>query len=296
VKLISLLLRTLLSTRFFLVYITASKKYTKFARHILLCSALKPDTEPYEHIHPDRSDSPSIASSHTVTMSQPNNTQAGTNHDWDKCWEVMDRPGPDLPKTALPAHDLSDKIGFQKAFLAAGYTLDESIVSIVVGSATLKAWFAVIFPDMRRRSASAKKFIAPSWASIWNLAKTQMATWNKNFCYHGHPETQWELHEPSSVGELYALAMFVIYRNVLDNPEKDGNHVDALKWRKGYDEDEGKFFLLYKFLSFMGSYCTGDGVIQFDRPIGYGYLKVRAWKESRGGRMHTAVQQFLTGE
>ena len=63
------------------------------------------------------------------------------------------------------------------------------------------------------------------------------------------------------MGELYALAMFVIYRNVLDNPEKNGKRVDGLKWWKGYDEDEWKFFVLYKFLSFMGSHCTGDGVI-----------------------------------
>lgn len=71
------------------------------------------------------------------------------------------------------------------------------------------------------------------------------------------------------MGELYALAMFAIYRNVLDNPEIDGKCVAGLKWCKGYEEDEGRIFLLYKFLSFMGSYCTGDGVIRFDRPVGY---------------------------
>jgi hypothetical protein len=163
-----------------------------------------------------------------------------------------------------------------------------------MGSATLKAWFALVFPHLRWRSASAKGLITPSWGPLWELIKKQKATWSESFGSNGDPGTQWELHEPLSLGEFYALAMFTIYRNVLDNPEKDDKCMAGLKWCKDYNEDEEKFLVLHSFLSFLGPHCTGEGVIQFDRPAKSATLQV--WKESRGGKMHAAVRQFLTGE
>jgi hypothetical protein len=236
--------------------------------------------------------------SHADDMSQPNNAQDGAKNRKNTLssgWFLSKRP--DLPKIALPGPNYSEKAGFQKVFLATHDTLHDSIFAIVMGSATIKAWFAMISPELKRTSTSAKGLVGPLYGPIWELIKKQKATWSENFGRDGYPATQWELHEPSSLGELYALAMFAIYRNVLDNPEKDDEGVAGLKWCKYYDEDEEQFFLLYRFLLFMGPYCTGAGAIRFDRPPVYaGSRAMWTWNKTRGATMHAAVRQFLTGE
>ena len=199
-----------------------------------------------------------------------------------------------MPKTAMPGPIHSEKVGFQKVFLATHHTLNDSIFAIVMGSATIKAWFALIFPHMRQRSAPDKGLIGPSYKPIWELIKKHKAAWSEHFGTNGQPATHWELHEPSSLGEFHALAMFAIYRNVLENPEKDDEGVAGLKWSKHVDGDEEKFFFLWRFLLFLRLHCAGEGAIQFDRP--FGLLAVRKWNESRGAKMHTAVRQFLVGE
>jgi hypothetical protein len=188
--------------------------------------------------------------------------------------------------------------GFEQALLVTRGKLHEVIASIVADSATMKAWFALMLPHLRRKSTRTP--ITPLWGPLWHLIRKQKATWDEQYGANHQLGIQWELREPSSVGELHALAMFVLYREVQDNPGKDINRVTGLKWSKHYQGDEEKFFLLYQFLTFMQSYCAGNGHgagssdLHFRRPTDVKELP--AWKKSQGGRMHAAVQHFLVGE
>jgi len=222
-------------------------------------------------------------------MSQPNDAQAAGPCHAPKGWTLLNRRH--LPKTFIPYRD---QTGFEQALLVRHDTLQETIASVVIGSATMKAWFALMFPQMRQRDACVKTAIAPTWEAVWGLISKQKATWNDRYDTNVHHHTtHWELHEPSSVGELYALAMFVLYRKVQDNPEKDDIRVAGLKWHKYYREDEEKYHLLFLLLIFMRSFCAVVRGFQFRRPTSV--VNLSSWEYSRGGRMQIAVQRFLHG-
>ena len=191
---------------------------------------------------------------------------------------------PDLPVIAVP---FDSKEGFENAFLVTGNTLQDLIETLVSGSATLKAWFALKLPHVGPKGESAKRSMAPQWGPIWALITKQQTIWSSQYSTNA---TRWELHEPSSVGELYALAMMVLYRKTEKNPYKNDAHNTKLKWHKFYNTSLRRYFLLYNFLVFLDSYCTGEGAIQFDRPTKDERLP--AWNRTRGSRMNSAAQKF----
>lgn len=264
--------------------------YQSHTTYLLVLSLRTLDTESHVYSFRDSNQKTLLR----TAMPKPSDTPVSTdNHEENRPRGCVLVDCPAFPKTAVP-EQLSEQVGFQEALLAPHDTFHDIIVSVVVDSATIKAWFALILPHKTRRGASAKRTITPRWGQTWELIRNGKAKWNEQYATNGQPATQWELHEPSSVGELYALAMFVLYRKVHDNPEKDEKRVAGLKWCRNYDEDEGKFFLLYNFLIFLGNYCIGSGEIQFRRPTDKS--NIRAWIVSRGGKMHAAVQEFLAGE
>lgn len=225
------------------------------------------------------------------TPSGPKKTGHNRNDDRSPPNHCVLQSRPDLPKVAVPS---DSKKGFENAFLVTTNTLQDLVETLVNGSATLKAWFALKLRHVGVKGQSAKRFIAPQWGPIWALVKQQEAAWNIQYIGSDHSPRLWGLHEPSSVGELYALAMFVLYHKTQFNPGEDERRLIRLKWHGYYCCDMRKFFLLYEFLVFLDFYCIGEGAIQIDRPIKN--EKLPAWNNSRGGRMHSAAQNLQISE
>jgi hypothetical protein len=169
-------------------------------------------------------------------------------------------------------------------------------VSLITGSATLTALFATeTSPAIDPRCGDAVNFETPQWWRIWKVLKPRIETFDQHYGMHGRTVAQWEFFQPTSVVVLYALATYVLYRKVLDNPDKDDVRVPWLKWHKCYQEDEWKFYLLYNFLTSLEYYCSeGADAIDFDRPTEA--EKSPTWDASPGGRLFSAAQQFQRGK
>jgi hypothetical protein len=205
----------------------------------------------------------------------------------DRCF-LQDRP--ELPRIEVP---YDSKEGFENALLVTNNTMQDLIENIVNSSATLKAWFALKLPYVGQSGESVKKSIVPQWGPVWTLIKKQKGTWDGLYVENAQSARRWEIRKPTSVGELYAHAMFVLYRKTQNNKEHDDTRQVRLKWHKYYHSDERKFFLLYNLLVFLDSYCTGQSgtsAIKFERPIKD--EKLAAWSKTRGSRIHSAAQRF----
>jgi hypothetical protein len=199
---------------------------------------------------------------------------------------------PDFPRIEVP---YDSKEGFENALLVTTNTMQDLTETLVEGSATLKDWFTLKFPHVGKSGEPAKRSIVPQWGPIWTLIKKRKATWNELYTANAESDKRWEIREPTSVGELYAHTMFVLYCKTQNNPEKDDTRLIRLKWHKYYHGDERKFFLLYNFLVFLDIYCTGNSsAIRFERPIKE--ERLAGWNKTRGSRIHSAAQQFQTSK
>jgi hypothetical protein len=230
-----------------------------------------------------------------TTMAGPNDpNKAGRNHNGDHFpHHCVLQNRPDFPNIAVP-YESKEKEGFENALLVTSNTMQDLIETLVNGSARLKAWFALKLPHVGPNGETAKKSIAPQWGPVWAMIQKQKSSWNSRYDPKDQSGMHWEVSTPSSVGELYAIAMFVLYRKTRHNREANERRMTRLKWHAYYDDDKKKFFLLYNFLAFLDFYCTGPGAIQFDRPTKD--EKLPTWNNSRGSRMHSAVRQFQTSE
>lgn len=187
--------------------------------------------------------------------------------------------GSGLPQIAIPGNKRND---IERAFLISVNKIQDVIVSLVVSSPTLQAWSAMRLPRAGMRDNAVPMSTTPQWGPIWDLIRKEKAIWNQQYTTKDdRPTTQWELHKPSSVGELYACAMFVLYHCVQDNPRKDGKRIAGLKRHRYYHDEEGKYLLLYNFLTYMG------------RDVLFSDRRVTA---PASGSMKSAIRQFQRGE
>jgi hypothetical protein len=198
---------------------------------------------------------------------------------------------PDSPEVAVPP---CSRVGMEDAFLVQQWALPQVIGSLTIRSTTLKAWFALKLQNVGENGKILKRSIPPQWGPTWALIKKQKASWDQQYATIGSSGHPWELHEPSSVGELYAAAMFVLYKQVQNASDMDDQRVTNLKWRNYYNVDEHRFFLLYRFLAFLEWYCFGAGSVRVDPPTQDAQLL--SWNNSPGGVMHAAIRQFQKGE
>ena len=155
---------------------------------------------------------------------------------------------PRLPEIAVPCNT---KGGFEDTYLATRNTLHNTIACIVIGSPILKAWFVLRLPHAGLSGENAQRYITLQWGPLWKLMQEQGVAWDRKYIVnHDKYKAQWELHKLSSEGELYALAMFVLFRKASKPPRKDDKRKDWLEWHRYYHDEERKFFLLCNFLIF----------------------------------------------
>ena len=204
---------------------------------------------------------------------------------------LFKRDSPDLPDVGVPP---CSRIGMESAFLVQSWALPQVIGSLTLRSTTLKAWFASKLQNVGEEGEILKQCISPKWGATWALIKEPKASWDQQYGTSGSSETLWEVHEPSSVGELYALAMFVLYKQVQNDSGLDHRRLPNLKWPDYYNVEERRFFLLYRFLEFLELYCFGAGAVRVDPPTDDS--KLLSWKNSPGGEMHAAIRKFQKGE
>jgi hypothetical protein len=202
---------------------------------------------------------------------------------------------PDCPTVAVPHHIPA---GLEHALLVTPNALSEVMFSLVNNSVTLKAWFALQLSHVKQAGQYHGRVFEPQWWRVWELIRVHKSAWIQEYDTQEQSKTQWELHQPSSVGELYALALFVLYRKVQSNPGKDDERVVGLKWHKYYHEDEGRYFLLHDLLGSLDYHCTLCSTRESETQsrCRTEFEKSLAWQKSHAKRMHSAVLQFQIGE
>lgn len=200
------------------------------------------------------------------------------------------KPGKGLPQVSVP----KNKEHFEHAFLIEKNRLERIVTPIILDSVTLVAWFTLKLPQVRQTVSGSSNL--PQWNQVWTVIEEQKAMLEEQYDSNeseGSLATQWELKPPVTLNELYAYAMYVLFRKASEDPGED----EGLKWHKYYYEDEGKFYLIYQFLNFLSKYSTGLGAMQFDRPSESTHQSAHArWPTTGGGKIRTAADKFFSSE
>jgi hypothetical protein len=127
-----------------------------------------------------------------TTMAGPSDpNKASQNRDGDcspRHCVLQNRP--DFPNIAVPCES-KGKEDFENALLVTNNTMQDLVETLVNGSATLKAWFALKLPYVGQRGESAKRSIVPQWGPIWALIMKQRGTWKERYIANGHSAMRW---------------------------------------------------------------------------------------------------------
>lgn len=166
----------------------------------------------------------------------------------------------------------------------------EILSEITSRSATLKAWFAFRLKTRGNMTLGAK---VPQWRLVWDILQRKGAAWTAQYKRGGFQGLQWELQEPTSKIDLWAYTLCVLYCNVHDDPDLN-EEVGALEWHKYYYEAEGKYFLLYSLMKCCNLVLNPGYQNTIFRPTNA--RSVVYWRETCGGRIGIAAEEFMDGE
>jgi hypothetical protein len=90
--------------------------------------------------------------------------------------------------------------------------------------------------------------------------------------------------------------LIVLHCHITANSElvSEGTPRRGFKWHQYYYEDEGKYFLLYRFVSYVNTMISPSQNMSIHKPTDPN--KLRSWVVTQGCQMHTAAQGYMKGE
>ena len=182
---------------------------------------------------------------------------------------------------------------FEYVLLIENKTFKEVFAEVIIGSATLKAWFAFRLKIEAPRGSHVK---LSRWSTVWSAITANFDQWSMQYPVgHQFPATQWELQMPQDIPEMHAMSLFMLYRAVAPNEAGNRLHGISPKWHPYYYEDEGKFFLLHRLLCFLNSQTSGTRSMTIFGRLRNNTGYTQEWLESAGGRIALACQKFMEG-
>lgn len=207
-----------------------------------------------------------------------------------------------LPQVAT-GHE--GKASYEAAFLVDtdGHDLYKTFAATVGSFATLKAWFAY-----RIRTQAIKDGLSeqnalldlptklPDWQTVWNLIQEKGVVWTEQYRTQGPQINPWEVHPSLSALDLFAHVLIVLASHIKKNAqlESEGKMCRGFKWHQYYYEDEGKYFLLYRFMSYLNTIISPNRTMCIYRPTDAD--KSTLWLGTCGWKIHLAAQSYLRGE
>lgn len=185
------------------------------------------------------------------------------------------------------------KAPFERSLLIASRDFDQLIATTVCQSGTLKAWFAY---RVSTRHPGEKKLKSAHFAPVWAMIQESAADWAEQYDRCSDRAEMWELGQPTSILELQARVLYVLYRQVQDNPDGDLQRGLWLKWHPYYYEDVGKYLVLHRFLQYLVKH-TGEGRSMdiYRRPsLGVQeHMRRAPFEETYGYQVHQMSQMFI---
>jgi hypothetical protein len=207
---------------------------------------------------------------------------------------------PDHPQVATGNEG---KASYEAAFLVETDELYEAFSATVLSCATLKAWFAyrlraqAIRDGLTQQNAMLDlQLKLPAWQAVWSLVEEKGAVWTEQYKKRGPEINPWELQSPwspISVLDLFAHVLVVLAFSITANSDAAQTPASGLRWHQYYYEDEGKFFLLYRFMAYLNTIITSGRAMSIYEPSDLS--KRRSWVGSYGYRIHKAAKSYMKG-
>lgn len=207
-----------------------------------------------------------------------------------------------LPQVAT-GHE--GKGSYEAAFLVKSkeYDLYEILAATVGVLATLKAWFAYKLRTRAIKDGFLEQnalldlpMRMPDWQTVWNLLQEKGPVWTEQYHKRGPRANPWEVEPSLSALDLFAHVLIVLTLHIDTNMELDseGTRCHGFKWHQYYYEDEGKYFLLYNFMSHLNTISSPKGRTSIYKPTEPN--KLGAWMMTDGYHIHTAAKDYMKGE
>lgn len=197
------------------------------------------------------------------------------------------------------------KGSYEAAFLVDtdNYDLYGTFAATVGVFETLKAWFAY-----RLRVQAIKNGLVeqktlldlptklPDWQTVWNLIQAKGPVWTEQYKQRALQQNPWEVQSSLSALDLFAHVLVVLQWHITANVElvSEGTPCRGFKWHQYYYEDEGKYFLLYCFMSYLNTIMSPNRAMCIYRPTDPD--KLASWMRTCGFSIHLAAQNYLKSE
>lgn len=207
--------------------------------------------------------------------------------------------GSRLPQVATGNED---KASYEATFLVESGKLYEVFAATAASCATLKAWFAYKIRARAIRDGLAKQnamldfqLKLPDWQTVWKLIQEKGAVWTEQYQKEGLNVNPWELQSscsPISALDLFAQVLIVLACNTTANSDPEETPSSGFRWHQYYYEDEGRFFLLYGFMTHLNTMNSQSLTIY--EPSDPNSRKW--WMRFCGHRINQAAKSYMKGE
>ena len=205
-----------------------------------------------------------------------------------------------LPQVAIGNED---KASYEAAFLMK-HDLYKTFAATVGSFATLKAWFAYRLRTQAIKEGFLKQDVllyistkTPGWQTVWTLLQEKGQVWTEQHKTQGSQANPWEVQPSLSALDLFAHLLVVLKLHTDSNVglESEGTPCHQFKWHQYYYEDEGKYFLLYRFMTYLITLMISPkSTMCIYRPTdGDKYI---SWMGTYGWQIHLEAKSYLRGE
>jgi hypothetical protein len=193
------------------------------------------------------------------------------------------------------------KSSYEAAFLVETDKLLETFSTTVASIATLKAWFAYRLRAHAIKDSFLKQdtlldvqLKLPSWQTAWSLVRKKGEIWTKQYQTRGLTINPWELQPNISAEGLFAQVVVVLAFHITANSDTETPASGGFKWHQYYYEDNGRYFLLHRFMSYLNVVFASNRSVSFYEPSDVD--KRRLWVGSCGYQIHRAAKAYMRGE
>lgn len=192
-----------------------------------------------------------------------------------------------LPRIAVPA--MCNKTSNMNALLIHSHALNAAISALILGSDTLKAWFAY-----RICHAGGRGRLSHQWTDIEHWFDGPHSPLLVDF-----QENNGVFRVCNDPGwlegtEFFARVVFTLMHKIQDNPTGTPSHGERLIYHPYYQTQQQKLFLAYRFLLFLTRYTGRSSRFCIIRPTAQRKLKV--WETSLRGKIGAKCERFIEGK
>lgn len=198
-----------------------------------------------------------------------------------------------------------DKASYEAAFLidTDEHDLYKTFAATVGSFATLKAWFAYRLRTQAIKDGfleqDALLYIStktPSWQTVWTLLQEKGQVWTEQHKTLGSQADPWEVQPSLSALDLFAHVLVVLKVHIDSNRglESEGTPCHQFKWHQYYYEEEGKYFFLYHFMTYLITLTSPKSTMCIYRPTDRD--KRTSWVGTCGWQIYVHARSYLKGE